>query len=65
VIKNTKDINKNTFKNQTKDTKTYLHNEWNQFWGIDEDFQTLQLTLLMPPSEVSKHSVPIVKGQEL
>jgi deferrochelatase/peroxidase EfeB len=32
---------------------------------MDEDFQTFQQTLLTPSSEVSIHSVPTVKGQEL
>jgi len=53
------------FKNQTKDTETYLHNEWNQHFRMDEDFQTFQQTLLTPSSEVSRHLAPIVKGQEL
>jgi len=47
------DIYKNMFKNQTKDTDTCLHNEWNQHLGMDEDFQTFQQTLLTPSSGVS------------
>jgi hypothetical protein len=39
------DIYKNMFKNQTENTDTCLHNEWNQHLGMDEDFPDISANI--------------------